>query len=211
MRRALLFMTVAAALLLAPTAPLQADSISASNGSGPSTPIGYSSSGSGWEVGVGGYQDVYYDPDAGPWIKNLAAIPGALNNQVFTLVENLHVGGGPSGTAPAWTDFHEEIQTPGWNWSPTGPNGEQSWSYTLPGGYTASYVIPMGNTSVDWTFPTPLPVCTNITLIKYVVFHNPPGNPAVGLTVAEYPTVPEPATLSLLALGALTLFRRRRS
>jgi hypothetical protein len=205
----------AVALCLGTAAPLQAESVSASDGSGTSANTSHPQHGDGWVVegATGGIQDVYYDPNAGPWIKHLAPINGgAVIGQVYTLTELLHVGGGPDGTAPGWTDYHEEIRTPGWTWNPVGPNGEWPWGFVATNSDPQgpdwngvwSYVVPMGNTMVDWTFRPPLPVCTNVTLTKYVMF-NGGADPFAPLVVAEWPTIPEPGTCALLATGLAML------
>jgi hypothetical protein len=207
----------AVALCLGTACPLQAEPIASSDGSGTSANTSHPQYGDGWVVegATGGIQDVYYDPTAGPWIKHLAPINGgALVGTVYTLTELLHVGGGPNGVAPAWTDYHEELRTPGWTWSPVGPNGENVWGFSAansnPNGPdwngVWTYVIPMGNTKVDWTFRPPLPVCTNVTFTKYVVFNGGVNvDPFAPLTVAQWPTVPEPGTLGLLATGLAML------
>ena len=62
-------------------------------------------------------------------------------------------------------------------------------------------------TSADWTFNSPLPVNTNVTFTKYVTYTG--ALPMPNLVVAEYPTVPEPAGLLLLAASGLLFIRRR--
>ncbi len=210
----------ALALAFGQAAPLQAAvlGIPASDGSGTSAGSEYEPEGDGWVVEDpygGGNQDVYYDPDAGPWIKTLTLLDPAVAGTIYTLTENLHVGGGPDGTAPAWYDYHEEILTPGWTWNPTGPGGENQWSFSASNWFGIwTYVIPLGNTKVDWTFNPPLPVCTNLTLTKYLIYNGGTGaDPNAPIIIAEYPTIPEPGTLVLLAtagLGLLLFAWRRR-
>ena len=159
--------------------------------------------------------DVILDPDAGPWIKNLAGPNGGPVSaddtgqtapSIFNLTEFLHVG----GTIP-WTDWHQEIRTAGWyprivsvlaNGNPI--PGLQV-DYTDP-------VWPNKGGAADITFP-PLMPCTNVKIVKQLVWEGDPGN--IGdlfngiVVMAQYPT-PEPAALGLLAAGALALLRRRR-
>jgi hypothetical protein len=63
---------------LAAAIPVQAQSVPASDGAGASTQTSHPQTGDGWVVEnpAGGIQDVYYDPNAGPWVKHLAPIPG---------------------------------------------------------------------------------------------------------------------------------------
>lgn len=192
---------------------VQAGPIAASDGTGVSANTTHPQSGDGWLVEDptgAGMQDVYYDPNAGPWIKLLNPIAGGAQvGQVYTLTELLHVGGGPNGVAPPWTDYHEQIQTPGWTWSPMGPNGENVWGFVEENPAwdgIVTYVIPMGNTMVDWTFRPPLPVCTNLRFTKYIVFNGGQNtDPNAPLMVAQWPTIPEPGTCALLATGLAML------
>ncbi len=207
----------ALALAFGQAAPLQAssyDGIPASDGDGQSASSEYEPEGDGWvvEPDGGGNQDVYYDPDAGPWHKFFTIPMSVADGQIFTLTEKLHVGGGPLDIAPAWYDYHEEILTPGWTWNSMGPNNEP-WGFTASDwDYSWVYKIPYGNTKVDWTFTPPLPVCTNLTITKYLVY-NGPDDPTGQIIIAQYPTVPEPGTFVLLAtagLGLLLFAWRRR-
>lgn len=207
-------LTLAAALALVPAA--LADSYPASGGNGSSQQSQYSGTSSGWvvESSTGGNQDVYYDPNAGPWIKTLNLGAPAVINKIYTLQELLHVGGGPNGLAPGWTDYHEEIRTQGWTWSPVGPMG-QGWGFSAdPEKWNGiwTYVVPAGNKTVDWSFQPALPVCTNLSITKYLVY-NGGGDPLAPVVIAQYPTVPEPGTLVLAAVAALLTglwFKRAR-
>jgi hypothetical protein len=205
-------LTLAIALVFAPAA--FADSYPASGGNGSSVQSDYSGTSGGWvvESPTGGNQDVYYDPKAGPWIKTLNLGAPAVIGKIYTLQELLHVGNGPDGLAPGWTDYHEEIRTPGWTWNPIGPAGEQ-WGFNAQGWIgNWTYVIPVGNKQVDWTFNPPLPFCTNLSITKYLVYDGT-GDPQAPVVVAQYPTIPEPGTLALAAMAVAALgfwFWRRR-
>lgn len=185
-------------------APLQAESVAASDGGGASVESEYEPGQGGWTVGDGdGNQDVYYDPDAGPWMKILTIGQPAAQGHIFTLTENLHVGNGPDGLAPAWTDYHEDILTPGWTWSPNGPAGEQ-WNFTSPS-WSGSwvYAIPSGNTKVDWRFNPSLPFCTDLTITKYLVYNGGVGaDPSAPIIIASTRQSPSRVRLSCSAWQA---------
>ena len=217
MRLALLFVAVGAVAVFAGAAPLQAAMVPSGSGTATPTESNYPGGSGGWQVydstNTSGYQDVYYDPNAGPWQKNLGAIPGggAINGAKYMLTEMLHVSGGPTGTAPAWADFHEVIGTPGWTWTPSGTQG--NWGFGSPTyGGNWTYVISAGNTAVNWGFNPDMPVCTQFTLTKWLVFNAqaPGANPNAPLIVFESVSVPEPATLGMLAVGGLGILLRRR-
>ena len=209
----------AIALAFGPAVQAEPASYPASDGDGSSVESEYEPDGNGWTVddgSGGGNQDVYYDPDAGPWMKTLTLSQPAGVGTIYTLTEKLHVGGGPNGTAPAWTDYHEEIQTPGWTWSPNGPQDEYPWGFTASNWFgSAVYVIPAGNTKVDWTFTPPLDVCNDITITKYLIFNGGDNaDPTAPVVIAQYPTVPEPGAIVLLFTAGISLLGlawRRRS
>ena len=159
--------------------------------------------------------DVILDPDAGPWIKHLrgpagqivtADDTGSTAPSIFNLVEHLHVGG-----AIAWTDWHEEILTPGWY-----PRVFQVLANGAPvPGLQVTYTDPdwpRRGGAADLAFPA-LPPCTNVSISKQLVWEGNPqqqGDRFFGtVNMAQYPT-PEPAALSMLGLGWLGLLRKRR-
>ena len=126
----------------------------------------------------------------------------------LSLSEFLQVGPGPS-----WTDWHENILTPGWSWGNV--------NIVTPGvvGPT-NLVINQAGPSVDFFFD-PLAPGTNVIIRKQLHFNGQPnttmqadflaGN--YSIRVAEYPTsTPEPTTLPLvgLALGGAAMVGLRR-
>ena len=167
----------------------------------------------GWSVGSPTSRMlITADPAAPNWIKVLQTPQGLLTG--FALDEFLRVGPGP-----AWTDWHERIVTPGWQWG-----GED----TLTAG-TSPFVLGIRtDTDSDGLFETlsfffdPLAPGTDVTIEKDIVCGLPngctgepvPGH-GFGILVREFPTVavvPVPGTLLLLAggLAGLAALRRRR-
>jgi hypothetical protein len=166
----------------------------------------------GWDIldPSGTPQVVVRDPLGQPWYKDLATTPGVvvLPGSVFKVHELLTVGGNLS-----WSDWHEQILTPGWEWLPASnllANGVPAPGLTVT---TTPGTSTLGG-SIDYTFGSLAPG-TLVDISKAIVYSGTglpaPTPPFFGsIRVAEFPT-PEPATLGLLALGGLAVLRRRRA
>ncbi len=162
----------------------------------------------GWVIGgATGPIPVVLDPNGPKWLKHLTDPNGGLvvaqPGQVFTLSESLVV----AGNLP-WSDWHEEILTPGWEWLPP--------SLVLANGVpatnlAATYLPPTATAGgvVSFTFD-PLAPGTLVDIRKQLEYVGVPGTVYIGpLDIAQYPT-PEPGTLALLSLAGLAVLRRRR-
>ncbi len=211
------FVAVASAVVLAVTLAPAAWGFTSGSGTGTGVSGSYNSNSSG-EWNIGSIQNpigITLDPNAGPWTKTLGDINGnpiqaddtgsVWKAGPFPINEFVVV----QGNLP-WTDWHEEIVTPGWNWGPAfiTVNGQP------PPGMVHNIVNqdwPNRGGKVWWTF-NPLPPGTVITISKdlwWVGNPNVQGDTFSGyITINEYPT-PEPTTLALLVLGGLAMIRRR--
>lgn len=165
----------------------------------------------GWSVDSGiatnPWVPVQIDPNGPQWVKTLSGPNGqpfvAVPGQTFTLQELLVV----APTLP-WTDWHEDILTPGWDWVPPSvllANG-------VPAAGLTSVITPGNNVvggSIDFYFNSLAPG-TQVIIRKNLQYTGTPGVAFIGtVQVAEYPT-PEPASLGLLGIGSLLVLRRRR-
>ena len=118
------------------------------------------------------------------------------------------------GPGPNWIDWHEEILTPGWEWTfgditdPTDPTGA-----SIPG-LTVSFG-PAGNPpNVIWFDFDPLVPGTPIDIWKEIHCIDP-NSCSSPIQIAEFPTiVPLPAAVWLFGSGLLGLVgisRRRKT
>ncbi len=205
------------------TAPASATStaIGASGGNGPETTtqhplIVFSDYMPGWKIGSSTTpQEVYYDPNQGPWVKQLNL--DLLNNMVFTtkagqfttsindgreatfrLKEHLVVSSGE-----AWTDWHEHIR--GIVFPDDGVDnyiGSFTWeSATIkikrPSDIWYLDATDHANVTDEdvWFNFDPLPVGTEIKITKELDYYGTEPLDNAYLEVAQYPTVPTPSAV----------------
>ncbi len=199
-------MIMAAALSAAVTANALAQGV----GNLPALPTSFPINGNSWWVTdpAGGPLPVVRDPNGPAWIKKFYDPNGAIQptpGQIFPVFEKLLI-------APPldWSDWHEQILTPGWDWGPVVYMFEGQWQQQPPAGLVVINTpgTPTQGGTLDFYF-NPLPPGTQLDIRKYLVYTGPQGQTFPYIEIAQYPT-PEPASMGLLAAGAALTLRRRR-
>lgn len=164
----------------------------------------------GFEVGTTDERiDLTFDPTFGPWIKQLSDTPAATVGTVWTIQEHYVLNGDMN-----WTNWNEQLLTNGWNWI----NGTiQMNGQTISGLTTNMEAAAEG--LISFTFDALAPG-TTIDIVKQIQWVGTAGVsvwPGIALIqVQEWSNgeqpIPEPATLSLIALGGslYALARQRR-
>ena len=161
----------------------------------------------GWVIGD--HQspfEISLDPGAGPWVKTLEGSPDIIpESTVFILQETLIVGPGLP-----WADWHEEVLTPGWEWTfgDITDVGNTGGLELLPG-LEVSF-DPADNPNTIWfEFDTIFPGAS-IEIWKELHCFNPNGCQGP-IRVVQYPT-PIPPAVWLFGsglLGMVGVARRR--
>jgi len=216
-RNLVLFVAVALVLTWALSVPARAQipSVPSSGGTGTSMSNDFSFGTSGWNIAQpgGGNLGIYLDPTAGPYLKILNAPALGFTTGSYMLTEFLLVASNPLviPPGPAWTDYHEYIvNSPGWTWIEDASN---VWGFTSVPLVAGNHTIDPTKSYVDWTFNPAAAVNTTMTLTKHLYYSG--AFSLAPVTIGEYPT-PEPSTIVLLVVGAITAFgygwsRRRRA
>jgi len=145
---------------------------------------------------AGGPLPVVLNPTGPVWHKDLLAPPGALiqGGVTYHLRELLVV----AGNLP-WADYHENILTPGWNW--TNP------LFLVNGLVPAGLSVINAGANISFNF-NPIAPGSVVQISKDLIYTGPVPALFSGIGVDQYPT-PEPAMLGLLGLGGLVALRRR--
>lgn len=149
---------------------------------------------------------VQRDPNGPAWVKNFTGPGGgpfvAFGQQPIQVTEILIV-------APnlPWSDWHEQILTPGWGWS----NNAVLLANNVPAAGLTINNTPgstMNGGILDFYFNSLAPG-TLVEIRKELVWLAQPGQMFQGtVQIAQYPT-PEPASIGLLAVGGILAMRRR--
>ena len=179
--------------------------------------------GAGWLVGP---QTVSADPEAGAWLKHLQS-PGRLlgSMDTFYLLEVIKVGSGL-----AWTDWHEEILTPGWSWGSgamyayganlaslslnkaLAGNGMGAFPFNWFGSIEPIAQGEIKGDRIDFSFEA-LDPSSWVFILKSIHWTGEDGGRRfASIRIAEYPSpVPIPSALVLLAGGLIGLVAIRKT
>jgi len=157
---------------------------------------------------------VSLDPNGPWWRKTLTGSPQGPDGGpgVLHVHEFIELVPPPGLPSIPWTDWHQEIKTPGWAW--TGATiylaGDPQME-PIPGLQTM--ISPEGE-SVWFTFDPLVPSSSDpivIEIWKDIEWVGPgPYIPGQPIEVWNYPT-PTPSTIALMGLGGVAAMRRRRS
>jgi len=176
--------------------------------------------------------DLIVDPNAGPMEKHFQTPLNAAGGPILldamqpfphVLWEDFLILPVPGTPGVPVTDWHEEIQTPGWEWVIPGdarfptlfPAGSSLITRNgAPWPWSPIPMDPMDPSKLWVAFP-PIPPNDVLDIHKALLWVGTPGNRIWGdnaddagatieerfIAVREYPTIPEPAAIWLLACG----------
>ena len=172
--------------------------VSSAWGQGVAAPLGgslttYPLTPNGWDIldPNGTPQVVIRDPNGQPWFKDLATQPGqvVLPGSIFKVHEQLVVG----GNLP-WSDWHEQILTPGWEW--LAASSFLANNVSAPGlGITTTPGTSSIGGSIDYTFNSLAPG-TLVDIQKALLYSGAglPVPPPTVLRLDPRGRVPDPGT-----------------
>ncbi len=150
-------------------------------------------------------QTIEYDPNAGAWLKHIENDPSAPLDPFF-LHETIIIGGDIW-----WTDWHEEILTPDWEWGDI-----QISVFDAAGTEILDGITWEKSTDMVWFFFDPLAPGGSLNLWKEIIYTGsilPQPCVMTVIDIIEYPTVSEPSIMPLLGLSLLIigLYRKKIS